>query len=94
MRGNANMYLGRNNILVYQVSAKNLDHLHLLFSSQPCNSSFKNTTNAGLVDGNEAGVVHKGNGAHDELAVHAVRHASVARNRVAKVLDFESTLQA
>jgi hypothetical protein len=46
-----------------------------------------------VVNGDEAGVVEKRNRSHDELAVHAVGHAAVARNRVAKVLDLESALQ-
>ena len=44
--------------------------------------------------GNEARVVHKSNGSHDELAVHSVGHAAMSRNRVAKVLDLEGTLQS
>lgn len=46
-----------------------------------------------MVDGNEAGVVEEGDGAHDELAVHAVRHATVTGNAVTKVLDLESALE-
>ena len=38
-------------------------------------------------------VVHVGKETHDELAVHTVSHTTVARNRVTKVLDVESTLQ-
>lgn len=39
-------------------------------------------------------VINIGEEAHDELAVHAVRHATVAGDRVTKVLDFEGTLEA
>lgn len=39
-------------------------------------------------------VVNKGEEAHDELAVHAVSHATVAGNRIAKVLDVECSLES
>ena len=39
-------------------------------------------------------IVHKCEEAHDELAVHTVRNTTVARDRVAKVLDVEGTLEA
>lgn len=37
--------------------------------------------------------VHVGEEAHDELAVHTVRHAAVSWDRVAKVLNLEGALK-
>lgn len=47
-----------------------------------------------MVHSNEAGVVHKCEKTHDELAIHAVCHTTVTRNGVTEVLDVESALQA
>lgn len=38
-------------------------------------------------------IVHVSKEAHDELAIHSISHASVAGNRVAKVLDLECSLK-
>lgn len=51
-------------------------------------------TNGSLVDCDERLVVHEGEESHDELAVHAICHASVAGDRVAKILDVEGTFEA
>ena len=37
-------------------------------------------------------VVHVGKETHDELAVHAISHTTMARNGITKVLDVEGTL--
>ena len=39
-------------------------------------------------------VVHVSEEAHDELTIHAVGHSTVTRDRIAKVLDVESALEA
>lgn len=46
------------------------------------------------MDSNKCVEVHVGEETHDKLAVHAISDTSVARNRVAKVLDLEGTLKA
>lgn len=46
------------------------------------------------MDSNESVVVHVSEEAHDELTIHSISHASVAGNRVAKVLDLECSLQS
>ncbi len=51
--------------------------------------SLNHIPNAGLVDGNEALIVHGCEKPHDELAVHAVCDAAVAGDRLSKILDFE-----
>jgi len=38
-------------------------------------------------------IVHKGKETHDKLTVHAVSNTTVTWNRVAKILDVESTLE-
>jgi hypothetical protein len=79
--------------LVDQVLRQNLDNLHLLLSRESCNGRLNHASNGGVVNGDEAGVVEECNGSHDKLAVHAVGHAAVSRNGVAKVLDLESALK-
>jgi hypothetical protein len=49
---------------------------------------------ARLVHGDETLVVHKGEEAHDELAVHSIRDAAVAGDRFAEILDFERAFKA
>ena len=44
--------------------------------------------------GNERVIVHEGEKPHDELTVHAIGHAAVPRNGMAKILDFEGTLES
>ena len=39
-------------------------------------------------------IIHKRKHAHDELAVHAVSDATMARDGLSKVFDFESSFQA
>lgn len=39
-------------------------------------------------------VVDKGEEAHDELAVHAVSHATMSRDGVTKVLNVEGSLKS
>lgn len=46
------------------------------------------------IHGDEALVVHEGEEAHYELAVHAVGDAAVAGNGFAEVLDLEGALEA
>lgn len=43
---------------------------------------------------NEGVEVHVSKKSHDELAIHSIRHAAVSRDRVAKVLNLESALEA
>ncbi|KAJ8126312.1 hypothetical protein O1611_g7326 [Lasiodiplodia mahajangana] len=47
-----------------------------------------------LVLGHKRLVVYEGKKSHDELAVHPVRHATVAGDGIAEVLNFESALEA
>ncbi len=44
--------------------------------------------------GNKTLVIHKGEKPHDELAVHPVRDAAVAGNRLAEIFDLEGAFQA
>ena len=80
--------------LVDKMSGEELDKLDLLISGQACNGSLKQITRRRLVHSDETLVVHESEETHDELAVHAVGHAAVSRNGVAKVLDVEGTLEA
>lgn len=62
--------------------------------AQPRNGKFQNRANASLVNSNEGVVVHVGEKAHDKLAVHTIRDATVTRDGISKVLDLEATLKA
>lgn len=70
-----------------------LDKLNLLIGSQAGNGRLENSPQVDLVDRNEGVVIHVGEEAHDELAIHAVGDAAVAGDRVAKVLDLEGALE-
>lgn len=74
--------------------AEDLDHLHLLLVGKAGDGRLNHAANSRVVHCNKTRVVEEGNGSHDELTVHAVRHAAVSGNRVAKVLDLECALQA
>ena len=80
--------------LVDKVSCEELDELDLLVGCQACDGSLKQIARGCLVHSDEALVVHESEEAHDELAVHAVGHSAVTRDRIAKVLDVERTLEA
>lgn len=73
--------------------AQSFYKLHLLFSCQASDCLLNKTADRCLRDGNEARIVHESEESHDELTVHAVSHASMARNRVAKVFDVECALK-
>jgi hypothetical protein len=80
--------------LVDKMSCEELDKLNLLFGCQASDGSLKKSARGCLVHGNKALIVHESEETHDELAIHAVGHAAVTRNGVAKVLDVEGALQA
>ena len=44
--------------------------------------------------GDETLIIHEGEEAHDELAIHAIGDAAVARDGLAEVLDFEGAFEA
>jgi len=87
-------HLARHRIFIVQILGQPPDHVHLFLNGQACNGSFDNTSHACFVHGNEALVVHVGKETHDELAVHSVSDASMARNAVSKILDLERPLKA
>lgn len=72
---------------------KNLDNFHLLLRCQTVNGHLDDASDRCMVTCDEASVVEKGNGPHDELAVHAIRDTTVSGNRITKVLDLEGTLE-
>lgn len=80
--------------LVVQIFAQTTNNLKLFFNSQTVNSGLNDISNTGLIHGNETVIVHVGEESHDELAVHTVRNTTVARDRLAKVLNFERALKS
>lgn len=74
--------------------AQYLDNFHLLLSGQARDGGLNNAANTRLMNSNEARVIHEGERAHDELAVHAVCHTSMARDRVAEILNLERAFQS
>jgi hypothetical protein len=81
-------------VLLDQASSQYSYNLDLLFWGKPGDGCLQHTTDSCVIDGNEAGVVEECDGAHNELAVHAIRDTAVAGNAVPKIFDLESTLQA
>lgn len=47
----------------------------------------------GFIHGNKTLVIHKGEQTHDELAIHAVGDAAMARDGFAKVFNFEGPFE-
>lgn len=82
------------NALVAEIAAHALDQLDLLLGVEARNGRLQDAAQRDLVDLDKGVEVHVGEEAHDELAVHAVRHAAVAGDGVAKVLDLEGALEA
>lgn len=91
--GSADTYSLRNGTLVVQIFREAADNIELLINGQAVDGGLNDITNARLVDGNEAVVVHESEETHDELAVHTVSNTTVAGDRLAKVLDLERALQ-
>jgi hypothetical protein len=85
-------YLGTPNALVCQMPSHPSDKLNLVLGAQPGDSRLQHIPKIDVVDSNERVIVHVSKEAHDELAVHPIRDAAVAGDRVAKVLDFERAL--
>lgn len=79
--------------LVSKVLAQALHKVNLFLGGQAGNGRLQDAAHADVVDDDERVVVDVGKESHDELAVHAIGDAAVARNRVAKVLDLESALE-
>lgn len=71
-------YIGWDDSLVDKVLAQTLYNLNLLVRRKTVDRLLNDTTDAGLVHRNEARVVHEGEEAHDKLAIHAIRHATVS----------------
>lgn len=80
--------------MVIQVLPHPPDELNLLLDGQAVDGRLQHGAQLDLVRGDEGVVVQVREEAHDELAVHAVRHAAVAGDGVAKVLDLEGALEA
>ena len=87
-------HLRTHDSLVKEVLGQALDDLNLLLDCQACDGILNHASDRGLVLGDEALIIHEGEEAHDELAVHAVGDAAVAGDAVAKVLDLEGSLEA
>ena len=80
--------------LIVKILRQALNQLYLLLGTETRNRRLDDGADGSLVDRDERLVVHEREEAHDELAVHAICHASVTRNRVAEVLDIEGSLEA
>lgn len=87
-------YLVANFALVVEMLRQALHQHHLFLGREASNRCLQDTADTGLVLCNEALIVHEAEESHDELAVHAVRHSTMSRNRVSKVLDVERAFEA
>ena len=80
--------------MINQILRQPPHDLYLLLTTQPLNRDLNHAAHARIMHRHEALIIHEGEHAHDELAVHAIRDASVARDGLAEVLDLESALEA
>ena len=60
---------------------------------QALNCRLNNISDTSFVHSNKALIVHESEETHDELAVHSVSDATVARNGFAEILDFEGPFE-
>lgn len=93
-RGGPSHYLLGNDALIAEVAGHALDELDLLVRAEAGDGRLEHGSEVHLVESDEGVIVHVGEEAHDELAVHAVRHAAVSGDGVAKVFDLEGALEA
>ena len=87
-------YLGSDEPLIPEIPPHSSYQLELLVDGEASDGKFHDVPERGFVYGDECMIVDVGEKAHDELAIHAVGHATVSRDRVAKILDLESSLEA
>lgn len=80
--------------MIVQVFAQATNDLKLFINRKTVNGGLDDVAYTGFIDSNEAVEVHEREKAHDELAVHTVSDATVARNGLAEVLDLEGPLEA
>ena len=73
-------HLGWDDPLVNEMLAQAFHDLNLLLGTQSGDRLLNHPANAGLVNSDETLVVHESKEAHDELAVHTIRDATMARN--------------
>ena len=71
-----------------------LHDIHLLLGRQALNRRLNHSADAGLVDGDETLIIHKSEKTHNKLTIHAIRHAAMAGDAVAEILDVEGAFQA
>ena len=89
--GNETHFLAKSS-LIEQVFTQTPYDLHLLLCAQPCDGRLNDGAYACLVYRNKTLVIHEGEEAHDELAVHAVSDTSMPGNALAEILDLEGSL--
>lgn len=80
-------------VVVSKVLGNEQQQLLMVVNGQPSRDNLQHLVKVDLGLRNERVVVDVGEEAHDELAVHAVGNTTVARDRVAKVLDLERALE-
>src|SRR3569833_1843260 len=88
------LYLFANNVLVGKISPHSAEQLDLLLGGEAGDSHLHHAPEAHLVRRDESMVVDVGEEAHAGQAVHAVRAAAVAGDRVSNVQEQESPLEA
>lgn len=86
-------YALRNNALVDEMLADAFDQLHLLVWSEPCDGCFDDASQRHFVQCDETVIIHVGEKAHDELAIHAVSDTAVSGDRIAEIFDLESAFK-
>lgn len=78
----------------YEIFGQAADDLSHFVVREAVHGGFNHAADTRLVHGDETLIVHEGKEAHDELAVHSIRDATVTGDRFAKVLDLEGSFQA
>jgi len=70
-----------------------IDEFQLLLDREATDDRLKYGANGDVMLTNEAAIIDVDKHAHQELAIHSIRHAAMSWNAVSKVLDIESALE-
>jgi len=70
-----------------------IDELQLLLNREATDDRLKYGADGNVMLANEAAIIDVDKHAHQELAIHSIRHTAMSWNAVSKVLDIESALE-
>jgi len=79
--------------LAAEIVLEIIDELQLLLDRQATDDRLKYGADGNVMLTNETAVIDVDKHAHQELAIHSIRHTPMSWNAVSKILDIESALE-